>query len=667
MPTRRGPWTQAKAARGPRIEKTSGENPSAYARNLPPAPPPEPDFSKFTNDQLDILKQVYPKFAKQLEILRSLQAKKLLIDAGSAIGRSAQSPERFCIDVLGWKLTEAARLAGYKSPITPDQQQVCQSVVHKSHTAVPSGHGTGKTKIVSGIILWFLNTMKDSIVLSTASTWAQVEAQLWREIRDSHRNSKIPLPGKLLETELRIGDRWFAMGLSTDDPTRFQGFHSKRVLIVFDEATGVREDLWDAAESMILGPQDRFLAIGNPTDPGSRFKRACDSGLWNVLRLDCRNHPNVIHGDPGIIPGAVTREWVADRLTEYGSEDSPLFQARVAGLWPTQGQYSLISLAWIDAAQKWDETKAKKALADAIERERASSEEDDTNLSLGDPEVWGESRRAVAETTRSPVVITNRNRGAALGIDIAGEGSDLCTMWDIEDGRAKLLWWVIHRDLMETVGRIVRTVRDGHGKYRMLSIDDTGIGNGVSSRLLELQRWARAENRKTTNDALAVCAINRVNFSTSPSPGKEDNFHRIKDELWWDLRESLRQTQLGLPTNAELLAQQFPRGVALEAQLVAPIYETDSRGRIRVWDKRVEGREKTRSLPTRSPDLAHGLMLARRSWKMLRADLEVLTAAKTPVEVARRYFANKIAALKRPKKPDTSLGPELWEHLDGQY
>lgn len=645
--------------RGPKIEDYYRGD-ASRSKKPSTVDPAIPDFTNFSNDQLEILGQVYPNLKKKLELLRTLQAKSLLIEAGNALGRSATEPVKFFTNVLGWRPTDTARRYGYKLPITPDQKLVCDSVVHHARTAVPAGHGVGKTRIAAGIVLWFLNTVKDSIVVTTASTWAQVEAQLWREIRDSHRNAKFPLPGKLLETELRIADRWFALGLSTDDPTRFRGFHSKRVLIVFDEATGVREDLWDEAESMILGPNDRFLAIGNPTDSGSRFKKACDSGLWNVIRLDSRNHPNVIHNDPGIIPGAVSATYVKDRLEEYGSEDSPLFQARVAGIWPHQGQYNLISLAWIAAAQRWDETKAKKALEEAVAREVEALEDSDDGPNY-------KPGRSMQRSSGAPSLITHRNKGAALGLDIAGEGSDLVVCTEIRDARAKILWWTVHRDLMETTGRIVRTIRDGAGLYRAVAIDDTGIGNGVSSRLLELQRWAKGENRKTNLDALALCAIHRVNFAHSPSSGQEERFHRIKDELWWDLREILRVGNIGLPTEAELRAAAFPKGVSLESQLVAPIYNQDSRGRLHVWDKRVDGKELTKHLPSRSPDVAHSLILARRAWKTLRTEPIMLEAAKNPVEVFRRMFRDKIASYRKPKPQETALGPSMYDHLDGDY
>ena len=50
-----------------------------------------------------------------------------------------------------------------------------------------------------------------------------------------------------------------------------------------------------------------------------------------------------------VIPGCVTREWVESRKREWG-EDSPLFEGRVLGRFPTESDDTLIQLGWIENA-----------------------------------------------------------------------------------------------------------------------------------------------------------------------------------------------------------------------------------------------------------------------------------------------------------------------------
>ena len=47
----------------------------------------------------------------------------------------------------------------------------------------------------------------------------------------------------------------------------------------------------------------------------------------------------------------VTPQWVAKRYQRWG-KDSPLYQARVLGQFPEQGDDTLIPLSWIEAAVK---------------------------------------------------------------------------------------------------------------------------------------------------------------------------------------------------------------------------------------------------------------------------------------------------------------------------
>jgi phage terminase large subunit len=313
--------------------------------------------------------------------------------------------------------------------LTPQQMQICDSVKDNRRTAAPSGHGIGKTHLAARLALWFLYCYPHSKVLTTAPTWHQVEHLLWREIRKAHQSSLYPLGGDPKQTEIDLDEDWFAIGLSTNDAVRFQGIHAPRVMIVFDEATGVDKEIWEAAEGVAVGPNDRFLAIGNPTDPTSEFKRVCDSSLWNVIHLNAEEHPNVIEGRE-IIPGAVTREWIDERFQEYGGKDTALYRARVLGKFPEQGDDMLISLADVERAQ----------------------------------ERW-------SQPTGTP---------KALGCDVARFGSDETVEIEIYDGGVVAEARSFRgQNLMETAGSVKAN------KAEKKAVDDSGVGGGVTDRLTE--------------------------------------------------------------------------------------------------------------------------------------------------------------------------------------
>ena len=313
--------------------------------------------------------------------------------------------------------------------LTPQQESVIASVVANRRTAVPAGNGLGKTFLSARLALWFLYTHPASKVVTTAPTWNQVVNLLWRELRHAHNKSRFPLGGQVNQTQLNLGDDWFAIGLSTDDATRFQGIHAPHVMVIFDEATGVSADIWQAAEGLAVGPNDRFLAIGNPTNPLSEFKRACDSGLWNVIELSGEEHPNVLQGE-AVIPGAVTKEWIDERLIEYGGKDTPLYRARVLGRWPDQSEDSLISLAVVEAAQqRWTAPEGKLM---------------------------------------------------AAGCDVARFGADETVVAMIyEAGMVAPLSVRRGQDLMATAGQLKVLGAE------KLGVDDGGLGGGVTDRLVE--------------------------------------------------------------------------------------------------------------------------------------------------------------------------------------
>lgn len=332
------------------------------------------------------------------------------------IKHSRNSPVFFLRNVLGVKY------------ITPQQISVCNSVRDNRRTAAPSGHSVGKTFLAAHLVLWFLFSYPKSKVLTTAPTWFQVENLLWREIRKAHSSSITNLGGEPMQTELNLDEDWFAVGLSTNDSTKFQGIHAPRVMIVFDEATGVASEIWEAAEGVAVGINDRFLAIGNPTDPTSRFKQICDSELWNVINLSAEHHPNVLE-EREVIPGAVTKQWIDERLIEYGGRETGLYRARVLGLFPEQGDDMLISLADVERAQaRWS----------------------------------------------PPTGIPD-----ALGVDVARYGSDETVEIEIY-GRTVAMPRSFHgQDTMATAGAIKAS------SAAKKAVDDAGVGGGVTDRLKE--------------------------------------------------------------------------------------------------------------------------------------------------------------------------------------
>lgn len=259
------------------------------------------------------------------------------------------------------------------------QRIIMESVRDNLYTAVRSCNGAGKTFTSASVVAWFLSVHPDSIVVTTAPTARQVEELLWAEIRRLHSKSKYPLGGDPTMTTWRISEKWFALGLSTKEPDRFQGFHSDNILCVIDEAAGVEAVIWEAVMAILTSRNAHLLVIGNPTESSGEFYNAFSSELYNKIHISAFETPNFtkfgitsddIANDTweekitGPLPydALVTPKWVRQRYLEWG-EDSPMYQARIQGNFPTIGDDMMIPLSWLLRAT---ESQPKRGKDDKI-------------------------------------------------------------------------------------------------------------------------------------------------------------------------------------------------------------------------------------------------------------------------------------------------------------
>ncbi len=247
------------------------------------------------------------------------------------------------------------------------QREICRSVLKNPRTVVPSCSASGKTFDSGRIVLWFLLNHYPSTVVTTAPTFRQVEEILWKEIAAAVSQSNVPINCHLTKTRIGMAHTdperdWFAIGLSTDQPEKFQGHHNIYVLVVGDEASGLPDTIYQAIENPLSSGYTRLLLIGNPTQSTGGFKDAFDSPIYNKITISAFDTPNF----EGItlddikkadtwedgelpFPGLIKPRWVWERFQEWG-ENSALFQVYVLGQFPQAGERNLFRLSDIDAA-----------------------------------------------------------------------------------------------------------------------------------------------------------------------------------------------------------------------------------------------------------------------------------------------------------------------------
>ncbi len=257
------------------------------------------------------------------------------------------------------------------------QVEVLEAVRDNARVAVRSGHKVGKSRTAAIIAWWFACTRPDARVILTSASGRQVREILWREVVTLWRGAKRPLgcppPAERPDAGASWPDGRQIVGFTTDEPERMAGISGAALLFLVDEASGVPAAIFEAIEGNRAGGA-RLAMFSNPTRTSGVFYDAFHSlrHLWRCVRISSRDTPNVLAGEV-LIPGLATAEWVQEKLEEWG-EDSPVFQVRVEGNFPSQGSDTVIGLGLVeDAVTRWRDLGADgvaelaKQLTDRLE------------------------------------------------------------------------------------------------------------------------------------------------------------------------------------------------------------------------------------------------------------------------------------------------------------
>lgn len=247
-----------------------------------------------------------------------------------------EHPDKWAEDVLG-------------AHLDPIQCDSLIAVRDYARVDLKSGNGVGKTYYAAVCALWFLYCRIPSTVVITSSTDRQLWRQFWPELKRLYYEAKVKLPGRLLEKYLTVDERlkWFIIGFATSEEAKFEGFHNDSVLLIFDEAKGIGEDIWRAGERLLRGKgMHRWLACGTPplAPVGEFCQISLDprkAALWKHLQMSAWDSPRV------------SREACQAALDTYG-KDNPFYVSMVLGQIPKQSDDALISIQDVEEAANLD-------------------------------------------------------------------------------------------------------------------------------------------------------------------------------------------------------------------------------------------------------------------------------------------------------------------------
>lgn len=263
--------------------------------------------------------------------------------------------ERYAAEPVAWV---RERL---EEEIWSKQREIIESVRDHRRTAVHSCHESGKSWLAARIAAWWIETHKpgEAFVVTTAPTGAQVKAILWREIGRAH--ARADMDGRCNQTEWWMkmpagNEEMVAYGRKPDefDPAAFQGIHARYVLVIFDEAAGIPQSLWEAGDTLIANEGSAFLAIGNPDHAESEFAQVCKPGSdWNVIGIDAFQTPNFTDEtiSDELSEVLIGTTWVEEKRRAWG-EENPLWLAKIRGEFPDKSTDGLIPISWVKNAQQ---------------------------------------------------------------------------------------------------------------------------------------------------------------------------------------------------------------------------------------------------------------------------------------------------------------------------
>lgn len=208
------------------------------------------------------------------------------------------------------------------------QDQIANDLVNKRFVTVVSANGCGKSTIASWCVAYFQSCYKDAQSWIVAPTTHQIWGITWRSVRHSFASARRKLEGEMFAKRWEIGPKWYATGISTDKEEQFQGVHASDanapLFVVVDEASGVKDYVYDAINGWLTTPNCYVLLIGNGNKSDGYFFKSHSSDMWTKHSLNAFECP------------LVDRESI-ERMREQYGEDSPQWEVRVLGRFPKKG------------------------------------------------------------------------------------------------------------------------------------------------------------------------------------------------------------------------------------------------------------------------------------------------------------------------------------------
>jgi len=515
-------------------------------------------------------------------------------------------PEIFVEEVLEEKLTS-------------NQKQILREMAIHNKLSIKSANSIGKTYLFSMVIPWYFFTRialfpnKSCIVVFTAPVFSQMQTGILGgvkynikkagEVLSKRFKRKITLfkqdPSEdLNNAKFFHNDRSFIIGLASKSANEIAGKHANNVMVLFDEAQGLKDDIYSGFAGIMSSGKVTEILIGNTTLPNGcagRFYESFQEGSeYKQISITSFDTPNFI------LPNIKLEDYIRDendpdfwrnKLDRYCGTNYPQakFKNQI-GQW----EFAVIERLPVDGL-------ANPIGVNSIMQKAGYNTEDyevKTRVLAEFPDSTGASTYPLSWIQNSKEKWNDPNEHITgkkiLGIDFGrGVGKDKSAFAYVNGNKCE---WIKSFDLKTL--EILDKVDDIYMEERFDHIQIENNGEGIHfARLLRDRGYKVYEI-----DAGSLPGYGKTrNLELREENEKLKKLYALKrDEEWWTLREKINPTRLD-GDNLFLL----PPYPELERQMRASTYAFNARQQIVVAKK-----EELRKRLKKSTDELDSLLVA---------------------------------------------------------
>lgn len=208
---------------------------------------------------------------------------------------------------------------------------------------------THNTAEVAMLILWAMSTRGPNFSgVVTANTMTQLNTKTWRELALWHKRAINSHWFKWSATKFWHIDHpetWYtsAEPNTEHNSEAFAGRHAHDKLIIFDEASGIPDKIWEVTNGAMTDARSIWCVFGNPTRNTGVFRECFEvDKRWATRHIDSRTSR------------FTDKKELEEQIAANGGEDSDYTRVRIRGLFPRRGSEQFISSEMVDHAMVRD-------------------------------------------------------------------------------------------------------------------------------------------------------------------------------------------------------------------------------------------------------------------------------------------------------------------------